>query len=205
MFCRECGAQVLDTVRFCNVCGAKLQRNIVDAVSPSKEAHWESKTLQILPSDEEDTIEEYQLFGWELSSSQTIDRKDSHLENNFGTIYSVTESVNYVKLTFRRNLNMIGYNEIADIEKRYRTACSISAPEEPGKTMMIVGMVGVLISFIGLLPIGLPVAIFCFVKHIKDKNAYEQEYEQYIKLREEIDKEKYVCLEEAKNWRAGFR
>lgn len=205
MFCRECGTQLPENIRFCRACGAKVQKDTVGIPVQQTEARWESKTLQIMPSDEEDTIEEYQLFGWELLSSQTIDRKDSHLENNFGTIYSVTESVNYVKLTFRRNMNMSGYSEIADLENKYRSFDSIYEPDEPGKAMLVIGILGILSCFIGLLIIGLPVAVICIGMYIKRKNTYDKEYEEYTKLKEEANKQKYIYLEEAKNWRAGLR
>lgn len=69
-------------------------------------------------------IDNYEAFGWEFVSSQTIDTSNSHLERSFGgfgDLYSVTNSKNYVKLAFRRNKNISRYEEITKLEDEYST------------------------------------------------------------------------------------
>lgn len=82
-------------------------------------ARYETRSITVAPQQEQDTIEKYELFGWTCASSQTIDSKDSHLENRDGDIYNVTEHVNYVKLVFKRDRDMEYYRQIVDCEARY--------------------------------------------------------------------------------------
>lgn len=193
MFCKKCGMKISDSAVFCNNCGEVINNNSV-----TSQERWESKVVQVVPSDEDETIEEYELFGWELLSSQTIDRKDSHLENRFGDIYSVTESVNYVKLTFRRNIAMKHYQEYSDLETKYRGNSICCAPTDPGNKYKWLALGGIISCFIGLLPIGLPVAIFAIYKHRKETKEFEEEYERYRKLNMESEKIRFECLQMAK-------
>lgn len=63
-------------------------------------ARLESTSLSVLPNDEQEAIDTYQKFGWELKSSQEIFNKDSHNERRGDSVYNVTETTNYVKLVF---------------------------------------------------------------------------------------------------------
>ena len=116
MFCKKCGANIGDEAEFCPKCGTK-QGDSAPAQT-AKLDRWESKVLQISQSQEQKTIKKYERFGWELASSQTVDTKDSHLEDRWDGLYSVTESTNYVKLTLRRNKNMPHYDELVKLEKQ---------------------------------------------------------------------------------------
>ena len=82
-------------------------------------ARLESTSLSVSPSKEQEAIETYQKFGWELKSSQEIFNKDSHNEVRGDSLYSVTETTNYVKLVFQRDKDMPYYNEICEIEKKF--------------------------------------------------------------------------------------
>lgn len=82
----------------------------------------ETKKVQVKPSAEEYTINDMACFGWQLVSSQEVKTKDSHLENRGGSIYSVTESENYVNLIFSRETTIPNYNEITKLEKTYNDA-----------------------------------------------------------------------------------
>lgn len=86
----------------------------------------ETKKMQIMPQDEERIINAYSHFGWELVSSQEIKTKDSHLEQGAftGTIYSVTESENYVNLIFSRDTSIANYRALVACQKEYEEAQS---------------------------------------------------------------------------------
>lgn len=108
-------------------------------------ARMESKSLTCKPSDENATIQKFQHFGWSLDSSQEIYNKDSHLENRGGTTYSITETTNYVKLVFKRDMDMPYYNEIISLEKQYD---SIPVPPPSfSKGLKILIWVGILLMF----------------------------------------------------------
>lgn len=65
----------------------------------------ETKSLSVIPSDEQSIMDEMQAWGWEPVSSQEIAAKDSHLERHGDTLYSVTESENSERKI--RFLNMV--------------------------------------------------------------------------------------------------
>ena len=82
-------------------------------------ARTESKAIQVHPHDEQEQIDLMQKFHWSLLSSQTIDKVDSHLERRGDSIYSVTSSEKYVKLTFSRDIDLPNLNEIKKLENDY--------------------------------------------------------------------------------------
>lgn len=95
----------------------------------------ETKKMQIMPQDEERIINAYACFGWELTSSQEVKVKDSHLENQGGTIYSVTESENYVNLILARETSMPNYQALCKYQQAYESAQSKLRPK--GKFSLI--------------------------------------------------------------------
>ena len=187
MFCPGCGNEILDGQKFCPKCGNTVGGGTV-AVKNAAPV-WESKVVQVAPSREDDTIDEYQAFGWELKNSQTIDKQDSHLENQFGTIYSVTESEKYVKLTFRRNKKMANYARLVELENKYYGA-EVYEPEGPSGMKLGFG----LFMLFGFFPIG----IYLLYTYFRDKKAYDNEYDNFVAARNESSQTKYVCLTEAK-------
>ena len=136
MFCSKCGASIQDGTKFCNVCGNAINGNNKENLNG---AIWESISVQVAPAEENNTIQEYEWFGWELKSSQTIDRKSSHLEGGFNSIYSVTESVNYIKLVFKRNKNMKNYRKIKELEDTYRSSYTREMPKGPSIIGFMIG------------------------------------------------------------------
>jgi hypothetical protein len=192
MFCTKCGAKLADDTVFCNYCGAKIGGGIQPtAVSESTKANtvkWESESVQVSPLEENETIRTYEMFGWELVSSQTIDNKDSHLKTIGDTLYSVTESTNYVKLVFRRNVNMPNYKKIVQLEEDYDLSYP---PEEPSKPSIGFLVGGVLLIYFG---IGIPMIIYYVVKYIK----YKKSYEEYLVYKEDAAARRTKCLEEMK-------
>ncbi len=82
----------------------------------------ETKKLQIMPQDEERTINAYACFGWIVTSSQEVKVKDSHMEFSNGTTYSVTETENYVNLLLQRETDMPNYQALNACQKTYESA-----------------------------------------------------------------------------------
>lgn len=79
----------------------------------------EIKTLDISNDAEDTTIQIYQDFGWSLKSSQRVFNRDSHLESEGDSVYSVTKTVDYTKLVFERDKSMPHYKEIKELEDRF--------------------------------------------------------------------------------------
>ena len=118
--CPNCGSSISSGSAFCNKCGySMIQSRQAPMYNTPHIAKMESKSIEVSPSSEQETIDTYSKFGWALVSSQEIYNKDSHLESRAGGTYSVTETTNYVKLLFNRDKNMPYYNYIADLENRY--------------------------------------------------------------------------------------
>ncbi len=82
-------------------------------------ARYENKSLSVVPEREQETIDRYIRFGWELQNSQEVFNRDSHLEDRADGLYSVTTTTNYIKLLFRRDTEMPHYEEIRAIERDY--------------------------------------------------------------------------------------
>lgn len=147
----------------------------------------ETKSMSVIPSDEQRTINEMQAFGWELGSSQEIATKDSHLERKGNTLYSVTESENYVKLIFFRETSIPYYNELNDLYKQYLEYPDIACPHSVINKLLAV------ILFFFVFPVGMIYIIWGLVKNALNK----KEYTDYIVNREE--KIEYL-LEQAKKY-----
>ncbi len=190
MFCSKCGTRIEENMRFCKECGTPLQNEKAVTV-PNNDARWESRSIQIHPAYESEYIEVFETFGWELLSTQTIDKKDSHLENFMGQITSVTESEKYVKLAFRRNKNMPNYKRLVELQERYENAIFVSEPEDVSS--WLVGG-GIVLSLVGFFIIGIPMIIVYAVK----KKKYNTEYSIYAQEMEEAKMIQYECLTEAK-------
>jgi len=82
----------------------------------------EIKSISVAPAAEEDTINLWQTFGWELKSNQEIKNKSSHMERRGDSLYNVTETEHYIKLTFERDPARQNYNELRSLEDRYYSA-----------------------------------------------------------------------------------
>lgn len=132
MFCQKCGAQNNEGVRFCQSCGQAFGSVETKSTAAPK---YEAISVAVEPYKENATIELYESFGWEFYNSQTIDSKDTHLEDGGTVIWSVTEHTNYVKLQFKRDKNIENYNKLAELEKEYFN----NKPLELNYTMYIAG------------------------------------------------------------------
>jgi len=163
MYCNNCGKQIPDGSTFCSSCGTQI--NEKSAWTQSKvEPIWESTSVQVSPELENNIIEEFESFGWELKSSQTIDTKNTHLESKFDALYSVTESTNYIKLVFRRNKNIKNYEKIKNLEYSFNNMYIRQQPKAPS-----IGWIICAILFFPLSTIPF-IAIYLFKKKkYKDK------------------------------------
>ena len=191
MFCSKCGATINDDGKFCAACGTPVGG--LSNTSVKKPTVWESTSVQVHPDAENSVIEEYEWFGWELKSSQTVDRKSSHLEGGLGgSLYSVTESVNYVKLVFRRNKNMPDYEEIKALEEEYRYTFAGEEPKKPSAWWFLLAVI-----FITTIVVPIGVGIWYFVK----MKQYNKDYEAYTKRVEEANLKKYEALKKLEDLR----
>lgn len=139
----------------------------------------ESITIQVHPSDEQSQINLMQRFHWSLLSTQEIKTIDNHLERRGDKIYQVTNSENYIKLAFSRELNLPNLDEVRRLEKEY---FSLPTPVYPSMTLGVVLAVLALVIFgaaarnfgLGLiLAIGAFVAFHIYVYTPKKKSADE--------------------------------
>lgn len=79
-------------------------------------ARTESISFQVHPLDEQSQINIMQQFHWNLLSSQEIKTVDNHMEQRGDSLYSVTNTEHYTKLTFSRDLDTPHLAEIRDLE-----------------------------------------------------------------------------------------
>lgn len=79
----------------------------------------ESTSTTVSPSEEQSTINLFQIFGWELVSSQEVYNKDSHLESRDDGLYNVTSTTHYVKLVFTRETTMPNYAKLVALENEF--------------------------------------------------------------------------------------
>ena len=92
----------------------------------------ETKFIEVSPSSVNSTIESWGQFGWELvGAPQEIYNKDSHQERRGDSIYNVTETTHYVKITFQREKSMPGYNELCKLEQEYDNLTFPYYPQKP--------------------------------------------------------------------------
>ncbi len=142
----------------------------------------ETKSVTVPPGCENDQMELWQTFGWELFSTQDVLAKDSHLEEGFfgNSVNSVTETTHYVKLTFQRDpANVPHYAELKKLEKEFN---SVPYPGDPPTTFSVLHI------FIGFVLCTIP-GIVMIIKNIASKAAmpkWEKETEEYLAKRSEI-------------------
>lgn len=160
-------------------------------------ARLESKSLSVSPEMEHEAIETYQKFGWELKSSQEIFNKDSHQELRGDSVYSVTETTNYVKLVFQRDKDMPYYNEVCEIEDKYFDLLNHKPIYYFGHGLLILGfLLAIVCGFLSIIcilggEIDIVSLLFCapltalgvfiIVRRIKTRNRLNAEYSEHMK------------------------
>jgi len=89
----------------------------------------EIKSISVAPSEEEATINFWQIWGWELKSTQEVKTQDVQTftgQDSDGTEhYKTTKGEHYIKLTFEREKSMPNYAELCDLEQKYNAASQI--------------------------------------------------------------------------------
>jgi hypothetical protein len=148
----------------------------------------ESTSFQVHPNDEQSQINIMQKFHWSLLGTQEIKTVDSHMEQRGDSIYSVTKSEHYVKLSFSRELELPNLKEIKQLEQQYN-----GLPHPVYPTLFPVSIwlwvVGAFVYGIGI--IGW--AAYFFLLYSPKKKAADTLAEQNQKKRNEImnELEKY--------------
>jgi hypothetical protein len=112
----------------------------------------EFKTLNVAPGGENEAIEFWQHFGWELMGApQEIYNKSSHLEKDGDKINSVTETTHYIKLSFQRDTAMNHYSELASLQREYESIPDASAPPKRfGMLFLILMGISLLMGIFGI-------------------------------------------------------
>jgi len=95
----------------------------------------ETISKKVSPRNEQHTINVMSCFGWKLKSSQEVNVSDSHLENRYGELYSVTNKEHYVKLLFEREKETSNYDKIVELEREYYSILN----SEPTLSKFILG------------------------------------------------------------------
>ena len=82
----------------------------------------ETKSIEVNPASENNAIEVFQTFGWELMGApQTIHFKNTtHKDSWDGDhVIATTTTTHYVKMTFQREKSIPNYNELVELENQY--------------------------------------------------------------------------------------
>lgn len=171
-------------------------------------AKTETKSVSVLPRDEQKAIKFHEKFGWSVQSSQEIFNRDTKQEvkdNIYGDseLWNVTTTTNYVKIIFQRDKEMKNYAEIVDFEKKYEANTYLieRAPGLfPGKILsilIILLLIGTFGSFAGgaigsgilslLIAGGIFAARFFLIYKPKDEKA-SKAYAENKKIDEALEK-----------------
>lgn len=113
-------------------------------------ARTESKSIQVHPSDEQAQIDLMHKFHWSLLGSQEVKTIDNHLERRGNDIYQVSNMEHYVKLTFSRDLELPGLNEIKRLEQEF---FSLPYPTYPRAFSRLIA-VGLFALFVAVIATG---------------------------------------------------
>lgn len=82
-------------------------------------ARMESKSVSVLPAEEQEAIQKHEMFGWTLMSTQEIFNQDTKQEARGDQIWNVTTTTNYIKLMFQRDMDMPNIDKIKGLEEEY--------------------------------------------------------------------------------------
>lgn len=203
MYCRQCGAELTEGVAYCGSCGASQAVTAAPAKNIAS-GRYETKVIQVHPDYEDAAIKKFELFGWECAQSQTVKTKDSHLEQGFGdSIVSVTETETFVKLTFKRQLNLANYDRLKELEEQYDDAGALGDPPRLRSWPTIVGVILIILGVLGLTTnpggvVGIVGGIALTIYGAKRKKEDMEAVATWHKEHEEAEMIKYNCEEEAK-------
>jgi hypothetical protein len=161
----------------------------------------EIKSTSVPPSAEEETINVWLSFGWELKNNQEVKTQDVQVftgQDRDGTEhYQTKRGEHYVKLTFERDSGRPNYTELVSLEKQYYSINDPSCPIPPvrfGGIWIIISIVGL---FIYIFP-GLAVIVWRLVRYSEKKKEYNSEYLAYVQACKDNDNKRKAIVEKAK-------
>jgi hypothetical protein len=158
------------------------------------------ETITVHPDHVQESMDEHQIFGWDVLSNQEVKTVDSHLEDRGGDLYSVTKTEHYIRLTYQRDLSSIPhYQELAALDKEY---FAVPSPGRRSKlfskfSLVILGLGLLLIiggftqieyggSVLGYFLFGVAIIALRVFFHIRKNKKWDNEFAVYLKKREEI-------------------
>ena len=163
----------------------------------------ETKSITVSPQEEQNTIEIWQIFGWELLSSQEVFNKDSHVETRSDGVYNITSTTNYVKLLFSRENTIPNYSQLVALEKEFYNISLPTYREPEGDGLLYYGALvcGILsvVSLIGgawyfallLVPAAIALLIFRGKRRSDEQNyVFKKQKEANSKRAEILEKAK---------------
>lgn len=142
----------------------------------------QTKSLTCHPDAEQSVIEVWQTFGWELFSTQEVRDTDSHLEQGLfdDSIYSVTTTTHYIKLTFQREPEKVAhYAELKKLEDEFNSVPD-PGPCPQGESVLKI--------FLGFMLFTIPGVIWLVrtIAAAAAKPKWKKAHEEYIRKRQEI-------------------
>lgn len=141
MFCPKCGQELAENSTFCSECGTLLSTPSAQQpiIVQQRTSFMETRSMDIEPYMEEDIIKIMEDFGWQVQNSQRVYSKDSHNEvRDYGTligIKTVTETTDFIKITFSRDRAMPHYSELKKLNDEYEALVPFEYLPEPERDM----------------------------------------------------------------------
>jgi hypothetical protein len=160
------------------------------------------KSIEVDPADEDETIQLWMSFGWELKNNQRVKTQDVQKftgQDSDGTKhYETTQGVDFIKLTFERSPEIKNYSELKSLEEQYYGVEFPSPPDEPvrfGCLWLVLSVIGL---FLFVVP-GIAIIIWRCVSYPKKEKVYEQEYAVYKTALDDAEKKCQELLKKAKS------
>lgn len=141
----------------------------------------QTKSITCLPGTENEQMEIWGTFGWEVLSTQEVRDTESHLEQGWGdTINSVTTTTNYIRLTFSRDPAQVPhYAELKKLEDQFN-AVPYPGDEPQGD--------GILKIFLGFMLCTIPGVYFLIrtINAARTRPQWRKEFDAYLAKRRAI-------------------
>lgn len=122
MFCKNCGAKLLDDAKFCTNCGQTTDGTQTNVSAPV--GRKETLVVESSKEREQKTITNYQKLGWTLTNNQEVNITSvsggGSTVNGNGSSVVTSSTKTYIKLTFERNTGMKNYAELDASYKKYK-------------------------------------------------------------------------------------
>ena len=128
-------------------------------------------------------IDTMQCFGWNLLGTQEVKTVDSHLEVRGDSLYSVTSTECYVKLSFSRDVDLPNIAMLRKLEQRFN---SLSVPPCPSVNWPLWGLLGL---FSG--GIGWAVGVILIIKNVGAVKEWKQQAATIEEQRQQVLFEAY--------------